>query len=68
MSDVMMIVTVTVVAVLVLIIVFMASERRGYYPYRPSSHHHDHAHDRHSDPYGPYYQHGGRTPTNGLLY
>ena len=67
----MMVVTVAVVAVLVLIIVFMAVDsgsssvtnvfwRRGghHYPYGPG----------HSSRWGPYYQHGGRTPTNGLLY
>jgi len=70
----MMVVTVAVVAVLVLIIVFMAVDggstsvtnvfwRRGHhYPYGPSSGH------GHSSRWGPYYQHGGRTPTNGLLY
>ena len=71
MSDAMMVVTVAVVAVLVLIIVFMAVDGgstsvtnifwrrdRGYYPYGPG-------HSSHS---GPYYRHGGRTPTNGLLY
>jgi len=73
MSDTMMVITVAVVAVLVLIIVFMAVDggsnsvinvyRRnghGYYPHRPSG--------GHSDRWGPYYQHGGRTPSNGLLY
>jgi len=70
MSDTMMVVTVAVVAVLVLIIVFMAVDggsvtnvygrfvRPGYYPYRPG----------HSDRWGPYYRHDGRTPSNGLLY
>ena len=69
-----MVVTVAVVAVLVLIIVFMAVDggstsvtnviwRRDrdhghHYPYGPG----------HSSRWGPYYQHGGRTPSNGLLY
>jgi len=73
MSDAMMVVTVAVVAVLVLIIVFMAVDgsgpsvtnvysrfvRPGWNPgYGPG----------HSYRWGPYYQHGGRTPSNGLLY
>jgi hypothetical protein len=72
MSDAMMVVTVAVVAVLVLIIVFMAVDggsnsvtnvfmhhgRGHHYPYGPG----------HSSRWGPYYQHGGRTPSNGLLY
>ena len=69
-----MVVTVAVVAVLVLIIVFMAvdggstsvtnviwrRDRGHHYPYGPSG--------GHSSRWGPYYQHGGRTPSNGLLY
>ena len=68
-----MVVTVAVVAVLVLIIVFMAADgpsvtnvysrfvRPGWNPgWNPGS--------GHSYRWGPYYQHGGRTPSNGLLY
>ena len=64
-----MVVTVAVVAVLVLIIVFMAADgpsvtnvysrfvRPGWNPGNSNSYR-----------WGPYYQHGGRTPSNGLLY
>lgn len=67
----MMVVTVAVVAVLVLIIVFMAADgssvtnvysrfvRPGWNPGSGPGH---------SYQWGPYYQHGGRTPSNGLLY
>jgi len=71
MSDTLMVVTVAVVAVLVLIIVFMAVDSGSNVTnvYGRFVRHGGYDPDAgHSYRWGPYYQHDGRRPRNGLLY